>query len=86
MLPSLLLLPFLGGLTTAAFYLLVQCHTSAAGAPTYGDMAALALGRPGRLAVTVALVGAQLSTITSYYMFVARNLRDSAQLYGWTLP
>ena len=86
MLPSLLLLPFLGCLTTAAFYLLVQCHTSAAGAPTYGDMAALALGRPGRLAVTVALVGAQLSTITSYYMFVARNLRDSAQLYGWTLP
>jgi hypothetical protein len=36
MLPSLLLLPFLGGLTTAAFYLLVQCHTSAAGAPTCG--------------------------------------------------
>ena len=31
MLPSLLLLPFLGGLTTAAFYLLIQCHTCAAG-------------------------------------------------------
>ena len=31
-------------------------------------------------------MGAQLSTITSYYMFVARNLRDSASLYGWTLP
>jgi amino acid permease len=86
MLPSLLLLPFLGGLTTAAFYLLIQCHTCAAGAPTYADMAALALGRPGRLAVTAALVGAQLSTITSYYMFVARNLRDSASLYGWALP
>lgn len=74
MLPSLLILPFLGGLTTAALCLLVQCHTCAAGAPTYADMAALALGRPGRLAVTAALVGAQLSTITSYYMFVARSL------------
>ena len=31
-------------------------------------------------------MGAQLSTITSYYMFVARNLRDSASLYGWALP
>ena len=86
MLPSLLLLPLLGSLTTAALYLLVQCHTSAAGAPTYGDMGALALGPPGRAAVTFALVGAQLSTITSYYMFVARNLRDSAALYGWALP
>ena len=30
--------------------------------------------------------GAQLSTTTSYYMFVARNLRDTAALCGWPLP
>ena len=62
MLYALLLLPFLGALTTSCFYHLTQCHVRAAGAPTYGDLAALALGRPGRVLLTVCLASAQLAT------------------------
>ncbi|KAL1528662.1 hypothetical protein AB1Y20_009999 [Prymnesium parvum] len=82
MLASALTIPMLGALVSVTFSGLAQCHISSPGFPTYGDMAQLALGKTGYIAVQTALCVAQLATCTSYYMFVSRNVRDSLELLG----